>query len=207
MKLLPIACALSASLLLSCSVGKVYVAHTEAEAIRSSYQDQHLSQLSNQHQPFLKALYERLTQEGLHPYPNGIGFTRLSGEGAKKYDYLLVEVRPPEILFDQRNTTAEVRFNEVLHHQFEKNLNHMKEDDLQIDGVDGLAFGLYWPVRDFSKCDQNGGFLEYITVYFTKAEFLKMKAKQLSFAQAANNGQVVTSLNLQPAKFVKISAQ
>ena len=74
-------------------------------------------------------------------------------------------------MFGEVQTKPKERFAEVFEHHFENNLRYLKAEDVRMDGVDGLAFGVYWPVRDLSQCDKYGGFLEYMIVYFHKDDF------------------------------------
>jgi hypothetical protein len=124
----------------------------------------------------------------------------------KTLHYLLVEVRPDKI-----STIGEVqskpagRFSEVFEHHFEKNLRHLKAEDVRMDGVDGLAFGVYWPVRDLSKCGDYGGFIEYMTIYFHKDDFVSLIEKRTTLSEAVENAEVVTSLDRKPAKSVRVT--
>ena len=127
-----------------------------------------------------------------------------SGPGGQKYYYPLVQVRPRNIMFGEVQTKPQERFAEVYERHFEKNLRLMKVGDLK-DGVDGLAFGVYWPVRDLSQCDSHGGFLEYTLIYFSKADFIDLAAKNISLNEAVENAEVVTSLGRKPAKNIKIN--
>ncbi|OPY60911.1 MAG: hypothetical protein A4E57_04331 [Syntrophorhabdaceae bacterium PtaU1.Bin034] len=187
----------------SCT-GPVFVAKDANEGIRTSYPDPKLTALSADNHANLRDIYQRYQRAGVDVYPNGIGFTSLSDGQGKKYYYLLVEVRPRDISFGQEQTTPEKRFGEVFERQFEKNLRYLRPQDVQADGIDGLAFGVYWPVRDLSQCDTYGGFLEYAIIYLKKADFIDMINGQMDFSQAAKNAEIVRSLGLQKPDSIRV---
>ena len=184
--------------------GPIYVAKTESEGIRTVYQDPELSDLSQRYQPVLKEIYGRYQTAGVDVYPNGIGFTSVLDQERKKHHYLLVQVRPRDIMFGEVQTKPHDRFVEVYKHHFEKNLRLMKAGDLR-DGMDGLAFGVYWPVRDLSQCDTYGGFLEYTLIYFPKMDFIDLAARNITLSEAVENAEIVTSLGRKPATSVRIN--
>jgi hypothetical protein len=184
--------------------GPIHVAKTENEGIKTVYQDPELSDLSQKYQPVLKDIYQRYQTTGVDIYPNGIGFTSVLDQDGKKRHYLLVQVRPRNIMFGEVQTTPHDRFVEVYKRHFEKNLRLMKPGDLG-DEVEGLAFGVYWPVRDLSQCDTYGGFLEYTIIYFPKMDFIDLAARNITFSEAVENAEIVTSLSRKPAIPVKIT--
>jgi hypothetical protein len=196
--------AFSLCLLVSCTAGPVYVAKNENDGIRTSYQDQKLDGLAARNHSGLKAIYERYQQARIDVYPNGIGFTELSDTAGKRHYYLLVDVRPRDITFGMGQTKAQDRFTEVYRHHFESNLRYVKEQDLGMEGVEGLAFAVHWPVRDLSQCDSHGGFLEYIMIYLPKGDFLRLVRGEASFSDLAKNAEVVTSLDMKKADSVRI---
>ena len=191
-------------LLVSCTAGPVYVAKNENDGIRTSYQDQKLDDLAARNHSGLKAIYERYQQARIDVYPNGIGFTELSDKSGRRHYYLLVDVRPRDITFGMGQTKSQERFTEVYRHHFERNLRYVKEQDLGMEGVEGLAFAVHWPVRDLSQCDSHGGFLEYIMIYLPKGEFLRLVRGEASFSELAKNAEVVTSLEMKKADSVRI---
>ncbi|HUJ69225.1 MAG TPA: hypothetical protein VLW86_06860 [Syntrophorhabdales bacterium] len=196
--------AFAVCLLVSCAAGPVYVAKNENEGIRTSYQDPKLDNLAAKNRSGLKAIYERFQQANIDVYPNGIGFTELSDKTGRKHYYLLVDVRPRDITFGMGQTRAQERFAEVYHRHFETNLRYVKEQDLGMEGVEGLAFGVHWPVRDLSQCDSHGGFLEYIMIYLPKGDFVRLVRGEASFSEVAKRNEVVTSLDMKKADSVKI---
>ena len=101
-------------------------------------------------------------------------------------------------------TTPEERFNEVFQRHFEKNLRFVKEEDVGMDGVEGLAFAVHWPVRDLSQCDSHGGFLEYAMIYFTKSDFSNIMEGRSTFLDAIRDAEVITSLGMKQATAVRV---
>ena len=190
--------------LVSCS-GPVLIAKNEGEGIKTSYQDPALSELSVRYRPALNDIYRRYQSAGIDVYPDGIGFVSVSGSKGEKLHYLLVQVRPRDIMFGEVQTKPRERFVEVFEHHYENNLRYLKTGDVRMDGVDGLAFGVYWPVRDLSQCDKYGGFLEYTIIYFQKDDFVSLIEKQTTLSQALENAEVVTSLARKPARSVKVT--
>ena len=189
--------------LVSCS-GPVFIAKTENEGIRNSYQDPRLNELASLNQPALKAIYERYELAKVDVYPNGIGFTALSDDHGKKHYYLLVDVRPRDISFGMGQTTPKERFDEVFQRHFEKNLRLVKEADVGMNGVEGLAFAVHWPVRDLSQCDSHGGFLEYAMIYFPKADFVSLVRGKTSFSKATTDAEVITSLEMKQPTAIRV---
>jgi hypothetical protein len=189
--------------LVSCS-GPVFVAKTENEGIRTSYMDPTLKGLSNRNQTALRDIYHRYELAKIDIYPNGIGFTALTDESGKKHYYLLVDVRPRDITFGVGQTTPKERFTDVLQRHFEKNLRLVREGDVSIEGVEGVAFAVHWPVRDLSQCDSQGGFLEYAMVYFSRADFVSLMHGETTFSDAVMDAEVVASLNMKEAAAIRV---
>lgn len=190
--------------LISCTAGPVFIAKNEDEGIRSSYQDRKLNELTSQNQEKLRDIYRRYQLAKVDVYPQGIGFTTLSDDQGKRHYYLLVDVRPRDISFGMGQTKPKERLSEVIQHQFEKNLRLVKEGDMNMSGIDGLAFTVHWPVRDLSQCDSHGGFLEYAMVYFRKGDFARLMQGETSFTNTIKNAEVITSLEMKEAKAVKV---
>ncbi len=189
--------------LVSCS-GPVYIAKSQNEGIKTSYVDPALSDLSAKYRPVLDKIYARYQSAGVDVYPNGIGFATLSDLEGKKLHYLMVQVRPRNIMFGEVQTKPDERFSEVFKHHFEKNLRYLKAEDVSMDGVDGVAFGVYWPVRDLSQCDKNGGFIEYTIAYFSKSAFIDLAEQRATLSETIADAEVITSLGKQPAKEVTV---
>lgn len=191
--------------LISCS-GPVFIARNELEGVRTSYQDPKLRELSARNQEMLRDIYRRYQLAGVDVYPNGIGFSALSDGAGKTYYYLLVDVRPRDITFGfgEGQPTPNQRFSEVFNYHIEKNLRYIREQDIQRSGVDGLAFAVHWPVRDFSQCDKYGGFLEYIMVYFSKTDFLSYTDGDDTFAETIRKAEVLASLDRRKAEAIRV---
>jgi hypothetical protein len=191
--------------LVSCAAGPVFVAKTETEGIRTSYQDPGLDKLASQNKDALKAIYHRFELAKIDVYPDGIGFTALSDDQGRKHYYLLVDVRPRDITFGMGQTTPEERFNEVLQHHFEKDLRFVKEEDVGMEGVEGLAFAVHWPVRDLSQCNAHGGFLEYAMIRLPKADFVSLVRGNTSFSKVTTDADIVTSLAMKQPRVIHMS--
>jgi hypothetical protein len=195
------------SFLASCAAGPVFIAKTEQEGIRSSYQDPKLSQLAVANRDTLSDIYQRFQLAKIDVYPNGIGFTALTGDNGRKFYYLLVDVRPRDITFGEEHTTPDERFGEVFSNHFQKDLHFIHTQDLQKTGVDGLAFAVHWPVRDLSQCDSYGGFLEYVTVYVPKADYASYASGEMTFPEMLRKAEVFRSLNRKGPEPVQVSQQ
>jgi hypothetical protein len=186
--------------LVSCAAGPVIVAKNESEGIRSTYDDAKLNELSRERSATLRDIYQRYQLAKVDVYPAGIGFTTLSDNLGKKHYYLQVQVRPRNVSFGEQTSTPQTRLQAILDKDFEKNLKLLKRQDLEGGAIEGLAFGVSWPVRDLTQCDTYGGYVEYAMVYLTKAEFTDIAEGRTGFNQALRHAQVVTSLGLQKAR-------
>lgn len=111
----------------------------------------------------------------------------------------MVNVRPKEIYFDMNSTKANERFSRVLQSYMEKYMGFLQSSDLNREGVEGLAFGVYWPVRDYYQCDAHGGFIEYINIYLSKADAQDLLEKRREFRDVLERSEIITSLDLKPA--------
>jgi hypothetical protein len=192
-----------AFLLASCS-GPVFVAKNEQEGIRASYQDPRLAELSTRNRATLSDIYRRYQLANVDIYPNGIGFTALSDSEGIKHYYLLVDVRPRDITFGWGVTKPAERFSEVFNRDLQKNLRLMRAEDLRKTGVDGLAFGVHWPVRDLSQCDKYGGFLEYVMLYIPKTDFDSFMNGESTFAEMTNKAEIFVSQERKGPEAIKV---
>jgi hypothetical protein len=190
-------------MLFSCASGPVYVAKTETETMRTAYDDPQLKMLSTKHDGLLKDVYSRYQKAGVPFYTQGLGFTSIRDPQGQAHPYLMVNVRPGEICFDEVKSKPQQRLSEVLSKYFEKYLAYMTRDDLASPDIQGLAFGVYWPVRDFSQCDTYGGFLEYTIVYIRKGDFRQVKDGLKTFPEVAEDSEVLVSQQLKPAVSVR----
>jgi hypothetical protein len=189
--------------LFSCTVGPVHMAKTEQESIKNSYDEAQLRTLYDKNKPLLHEIYARLKASQINIYREGIGFTTLKDEANGRHYYLMVNIRPPEIVFDESSSKPEQRFSKVMAGYFEKYLVYVKKSDLEASGAEGLSLGVYWPVRDYSQCKENGGFLEYIIVYFSKEDLISIANGNKSFAEVASDTEIIASLDLKPPAHMK----
>jgi hypothetical protein len=190
-------------LLFSCATGPIHIATNESESIKSTYEEAKLKELYTKYNELLRQIYLRLNRSNIGIYKEGIGFTTLHDENNEKYYYLMVHIRPSDVYFDGNTTKPEQRFSHVLQQHFKKYLNYIQKEDLNKDGIDGLAFGIYWPVRDYSQCNQYGGFLEYAIIYFQKDDVWDIFENRKTFVEVVQNTEVITSLNLGPPQSVR----
>jgi hypothetical protein len=193
----------AALLLASCAVGPVHMAKTEDESIKNSYDEAQLKNLYDKNKTVLRDIYSRLKSAHVNIYREGIGFTTLRDPSNKGHYYLMVNVRPPEIVFDESSSRPEQRFSKVMGGYFEKYLTYIKKADLDASGTEGVSFGVYWPVRDYSQCRENGGFLEYVIVYVSKDDLNSIYEKQKTFAEVASKTEVIASLDLKAPAHMK----
>jgi len=189
--------------LFGCSSGPMYIAQTETESVKRVYNDPALQALYNQNAAHLQQIYLRLQQAKIGVYPDGIGITNLTDQNNQKLHYVMVNIRPRDVKFDVNTTKPEGRFSHVLQTAFSKYLKYIKTSDLERDDIEGLAFGIYWPVLDYSQCDTYGGFIEYIHIYLRKADAQDVIEGRRSFTDSLEDAEIITSLNLQPAKSVR----
>ncbi|HVN95791.1 MAG TPA: hypothetical protein VMT62_05145 [Syntrophorhabdaceae bacterium] len=189
-------------ILCSCSAGPVYIAKNESQAIKHVYSDPSLQKLYEANVDLLGDIYVRYSASHVAIVPDGIGFTPLNDQNNQRLQYLAVNVRPSELYFDGSSTKAENRFSYALQ-QVPRYMKLIKSKDLDREGVQGLAFGLYWPVRDFSQCQEYGGYIEYLQVYLEKGDAQDVLDGRRDYIDALTNAEVITSLGLQPARNVR----
>jgi hypothetical protein len=189
--------------LCSCGTGAIHVAKNETESYRTIYEDAHVQKLSKENEALLRGIYQRLSRSNIDIYKEGIGITLLSDQKNEKLHYIMINIRPSEIAFNEITTTPEQRFSYVLQNSFPKYMKLIKKEDLNHDDIEGLALGIYWPVRDYSQCNTYGGFIEYIHIYFMKEDVWNMLDGKKNFVDVVQSSEVITSLNLKPAQNVK----
>ena len=190
-------------LLFSCAAGPVHMARTEQESIKNFYDEAQLRTLYEKNKPLLHDIYVRLTGSQINIYREGIGFTVLSDETGGRHYYLMVNIRPPEIVFDEGTTKPEQRFSKVMGSYFEKYYGYVKKSDVDRSGAEGVSLGIYWPVRDYSQCKENGGFIEYVIVYISRDDMDKMQQGYKSFAEVASDTEIIASLDLKPPTHIR----
>jgi len=186
----------------SCAAGPVYMAKNESESIKHVYGDTKSQELFDKNTDLFKDIYLRYSTSRINIYNDGIGITTLKDQSNKSHHYLMAYIRPAEISFDENTTKPEQRFSYALL-ELPRYLKLMKSNDLERDGIEGLAFGIYWPVRDFSQCQSNGGFIEYLYVYLTKDDAQDILNGRKDYKTTLVYSEVITSLDLQPAKSVR----
>ncbi len=197
-----VAMAVTLFLVCSCAAGPVWVAKNESEAVKTAYPDTKSQTLFNRNADLLKDIYSRYNTARINSYQEGIGITTLKDDKNNVFHYLMVYVRPSELSFDGNTTKPEERFSYALL-EAPRYMKLLKSKDLDRDDIDGLSFGLYWPVRDFSQCHDNGGFIEYLHVYLGKNDAQDILAGKKDYKQALAFAEVITSLNLKPAQSVR----
>jgi len=190
--------------LASCAAGPVMKAKTETEAIKKGYSDQELSRLDQKYHVLLRDLYARFTQGNVDVYPDGIGFDTLQDNAGKRYHYLQVQVRPRDVSFDGNTTKGRERFSTVLQKSFPVQMRYIKREDVDKSDISGLALGIFWPVRDYSQCHENGGFIEYAQIYIRKADVLDILNGLVTFPEVAQKSEVIASLDLAPPTGIRI---
>ncbi len=189
--------------LVSCT-GQVMTAANVTQALKRGYEDPDLAQLDVKYSPLLQDLYARYTRTQVDIYPAGLGFVSLKDGFGKKYRYLLVQVRPREAVFSEEKTKGPDRFNAVMQRYYSQNFKLLKPEDIDRPDIDGVAFAVFWSVRDFSQCDTYGGFIEYAQIYLRKQDALDVLQGQMSLLEAAEGGEVIVSLDLKPAVSVRM---
>lgn len=186
----------------SCAAGPVWVAKNESESIKSTYWDTKSQALYNKNTDLFKDIYSRYNTSHINFYNEGIGIATLQDDKNKMLHYLMVYIRPLEISFDVNTTKPEQRFSYALR-EVPRYMKLLKSRDLDRDGIEGLAFGIYWPVRDFSQCNESGGFIEYLYVYLKKGDAQDILAGRKDYEKTLVDSEVITSLNLKPAQSVR----
>ncbi len=189
--------------LFSCATGPVHMAMNESESIRTSYDDVQLKTMYDKNRALLHDIYVRLNSSKINLYKEGLGFTTLRDQNKMGHYYLMVNIRPPDITFDGNSTKPLERFGKVISGQFNKYLAYVKKSDFETSGAEGLSLGVYWPVRDFSQCRENGGFIEYIIVYLSRDDLYSILEGNKTFAEVAQDSEIMASLNLEAPKYYK----
>ncbi len=187
----------------SCGAGPVHVAKTEKESIKDSYSEAQLRILYDKNKPLLRDIYTRLKSSKVDIYKEGIGFTTLKDEEDVRHYYLMVKVRPSEVVFDEGATKPEQRFSKVMGTYFEKYFNLVNRTDIERSGAEGLCLGIYWPVRDYSQCKDNGGFIEYIIVYLSREDLTAVYEGYKSFDEVASDAEIIASLGMKAPQHMR----
>ncbi|MBP1730104.1 MAG: hypothetical protein H6Q55_533 [Deltaproteobacteria bacterium] len=192
---------------LSGCAGPVYLAKTEAEAVKTGYQDPELAALSQKYQSLFKAIYARCVSNKMALAKDGLGFTSLRDGKGKKLNYLLVQMRPEEVNFDKNTTTGQQRLQQIVQRYADPNLRLITKQDIAPNDIDGLAFGVTWPVRDFYQCNTQGGFVEYFIAYISKSDFNARADGAKAVREVLGESEVITSLDLTPPISIRLTFQ
>jgi hypothetical protein len=182
----------------SCAAGPVWVAKNESESIKRIYGDTKSQELFDKNTDLFKDIYLRYSTSHINIYNEGLGIATLRDLNNNTHHYLMAYIRPAAISFDGNTTKPEERFSYALL-QVPQYLKFIKSQDLERDGIEGLAFGVYWPVRDFSQCQENGGFIEYLYVYLRKDDAQDILDGKKDYKTILADSEVITSLDLKPA--------
>jgi len=192
---------------LAACAGPVQVAKSETEGLKAGYLDPELTARSLKYGGLLKVIYAKYRLNNMSLAKGGLGFTSLIDKSGRKLYYLMVQIRPEDVNFDQNRTTGEKRLQLMLQRYFERNLRVLDKEDVAYDDIDGLAFGVTWPVRDFTQCDTEGGFVEYVLAYIDKSDFFSILDGSETVSNVLGNSEVVTSLDLAQPKSIKLVYQ
>ena len=187
--------------------GPVYVARNESESLKTAYQDPQLAALSAKYQGLEKEIFARYQRNNMGVSKEGLGFTSLTDNRGGKLRYLMVQIRPEEVNFDKNTTTGEQRLQLIVQRYLEPNLRVMNRQDIAPGDIDGLAFGVTWAVRDFYQCDKYGGFVEYVIAYIDKSDFNAVLDGGKTVPAVLGASEVITSLDLEPAKSIRLRFQ
>ncbi len=190
--------------LTACAAGPVQVAKNDTEGVKAGYLDPELTARSQKYGSLLKSIYARYRLSHMALAKEGLGFTSLTDNSGKKLYYLMVEIRPEDVNFDQNKTIGEERLRLILQRYFEPNLRMINKEDVAQDDIDGLAFGVTWPVRDFSQCNTEGGFVEYVLAYIDKNDFFSILDGSGTVSNVLGNSEVIVSLDLAQPKSIKL---
>ena len=190
-----------ALLLVSCAAGPVYVAKTESEGIKDSYDDFQLRTMYERNRPLLHEVYTRLTSSHIHVYPEGLGFVTVQIVPAAHLPHGQYEAS--RIVFDMITTKADQRVSTVLKEYLEKYLTYVKVSDIQLRAAEGLSLGVYWPVRNHLQCHENGGFIEYVTVSLSKDDLTNIFGGKTTLKNLLSTREIVCEFDLKEPVHMK----
>ncbi len=194
---------LLAVLVLSCTPGPTYYAKGEADSIKKNYNDKHVQNLYESNSSLFKDIYNRYSSNDVGLYQDGIGITTLEDYDKQTLHYVMVYVRPKEASFDISSTKPAQRLATVIRDFVPKYMKMLNPRDLDKDDIEGLAFGIYWAVRDHSQCDKFGGHIEYVYIFFPKNAAQAYMKGNLSLPEAIDQSEVMVSFDLKPAQGVR----
>ena len=195
-------------LLVSCAMGPVQVAKNESEVFKTNYEDPDLARVYKMNEAALRNIYLRYRNAGIDFYYDGIAIMGLKDPTGKTQDhYVSIKIRPPELVFDRAASEPDnwrERLTRITHQEFPKYIRYLKESDLKLRDIEGLAFAIYWPLRDYTQCNKYGGCIEYAVVYLTNQDVTDILDGTRSFLDVAKERKVVASFNLHPAETMEI---
>lgn len=196
-------------LLVSCT-GPVQVAKNEHEVFKTTYDDPELARVYHEDEAPLHDIYQRYHNAGIDFYYDGVAVVGLKDPTGKTEDhYLSIKIRPAEIVFERDVSDPDkwpVRFKRITHQEFPKYIKYLKESDLmKLKDIQGVAFGIYWPLRDYTQCDKYGGCIEYAIIYLTTKDVADILSGARPFLDIAKERHLVASFNLRPAETVKVN--
>jgi hypothetical protein len=58
-------------------------------------------------------------------------------------------------------------------------------------------------VRDFTQCNEYGGFLEYLNAYISKEDLFNFLDEKKAYVDVIQESEVMVSLDLKPAKNIR----
>jgi hypothetical protein len=194
---------LLAFVLCSCTPGPVYVAKDETDSVKRNYNDKHAQSVFDKNARLFKDIYNRYSSDNVGIYRDGIGITTLEDFDKQQLHYLMVYVRPKDASFDGNTTKPEERIAKIIKDFVPRYIKKVKSSDLEGEHIEGLAFGVYWAVRDHSQCDTHGGYIEYAYIFFPESAAQAYLDGKMSLAEAIDHSEVLTSTELQPAKAIR----
>ena len=193
--------------LLSCGTGPVQVAKNESEAFKTSYDDPDLARVYKMNVAALEEIYHRYRSAGVDFYFDGIAVTGMKNPKGGMSHFAAIKIRPPQLVFDRLASEPEnwqMRFDRIVQQEFPRYLKYLKKSDLKLQDIEGFAFGIYWPLRDYTQCNTYGGCIEYAIVYLYNQDVADIIDGTKSFVAIAKDREIVASFNLQPAKSMKV---
>ncbi len=195
-------------LLVSCT-GPVQVAKNEHEVFKTTYDDPELARVYHEDEAALRDIYQRYHNAGVDFYYDGIAVVGLKDPRGKGEDhYISIKIRPAELVFDRDSSEPDhwpERLKRITHQEFPKYIRYLKESDLRLKDVQGVAFSIYWPLRDYTQCDKYGGCVEYAIIYLTNKDVADILTGARPFLDVAKERHVVASFNLNPAETMKVN--
>jgi len=195
--------ALLAFLLFSCTPGPSYFAKDETDTVKKSYNDKKVQTLFDKNSKLFKDIYARYSSDNVGMYQDGIGITVLEDFNKEQLHYVMVYIRPREASFDINATKPEERIAATIRNLVPKYIKTVKSRDLDADDIEGLAFGIYWAVRDHSQCDTYGGHIEYVYIFFPKSTAQNYLDGKIGLAEAIDQSEVMASTELKTAKAIR----